>query len=47
MVSGNVRKLSELYWGVVYLYAVKTLYTADAAMINADDLSRLLLEDRK
>ena len=46
-VSGNVRKLSELYWGVVYLYAVKTLYTADAAMINADDLSRLLLEDRK
>ena len=47
VVSGNVRKLSELYWGVVYLYAVKTLYTADAAMINADDLSRLLLEDRK
>ena len=46
VVSGNARKLSELYWGVVYLYAVKKLYTADSAMINSGDLSRLLLEDR-
>lgn len=46
VVSGNTRKLSELYWGVVYLYAVKGLYTADYAMINPDDLSRLLLGDR-
>ena len=46
VVSGNARKLSEFYWGVVYLYAVKSLYTADSVMINANDLSRILLEDR-
>ncbi len=47
VVHGNARKLSELYWGVVYLYAVKGLYTSDYAMISSDDLARLLLEDRK
>lgn len=46
VVTGNARKLSEFYWGVVYLYAVKSLYTAESSMINADDLSRILLEDR-
>ena len=45
VVSGNSRKLSEFYWGVVYLYAVKSLYTADSVMINSNDLSRILLED--
>ena len=45
VVSGNSRKLSELYWGVVYLYAVKNMYQNDFAMINSDDLSRLLLGD--
>ena len=43
VVSGNSRKLSELYWGVVYLYAVKNMYQTDFAMINSDDLSRVLL----
>jgi len=47
VVSGNLRKLSELYWGVVYLYAVKRLYTSDSIMISSNDLSRLLLEDKK
>lgn len=46
VVSGNSRKLSELYWGVVYLYAVKNMYQTDFAMINSDDLSRLLLRDK-
>lgn len=46
VVSGNSRKLSELYWGVVYLYAVKNLYQTDFAMINSDDLSRVLLGDK-
>ena len=46
VVSGNSRKLSEFYWGVVYLYAVKSLYTADSVMITSGDLSRILLEDR-
>ena len=47
VVAGNARKLSEFYWGVVYLYAVKSLYTADCAMISSEDLSRVLLEDKK
>ena len=47
VVPGNAKKLSELYWGVVYLYAVKTLYTTDFAMIKSEDLSRILLEDKK
>ena len=46
VVSGNSRKLSELYWGVVYLYAVKNMYQTDFAMIISDDLSRLLLGDK-
>ena len=46
VVSGNARKLSELYWGVVYLYAVKNMYQTDFAMINSDDLSRVLLGDK-
>ena len=46
VVSGNSRKLSELYWGVVYLYAVKNIYQTEFAMINSDDLSRVLLGDK-
>lgn len=46
VVSGSSRKLSELYWGVVYLYAVKNMYQTDFAMINSDDLSRVLLGDK-
>ena len=45
VVSGNAMKLSEFYWGVVYLYAVKSLYTTDFQMITSDDLSRILLRD--
>lgn len=47
VVSGSARKLSELYWGVVYLYAVKSLYTSDFSMITSEDLSRTLLRDRR
>ena len=46
VVSGNSRKLSEFYWGVVYLYAVKSLYTSGSVMISSSDLSRILLEDK-
>ena len=46
VVPGNARKLSEFYWGVVYLYAVKSLYTSDSVMITSNDLSRILLEDK-
>ena len=47
VVSGSAHKLSELYWGVVYLYAVKSLYTSDFSMITSEDLSRTLLRDRR
>ena len=47
VVSGSASKLSEYYWGVVYLYALKSLYTTDFNMITAGDLSRILLEDGK
>ena len=47
VVSGNAKKLSEYYWGVVYLYAVKSLYTSEYMMITSDDLSRILLRDEK
>ena len=47
VVSCSARKLSELYWGVVYLYAVKSLYTSDFSMITSEDLSRTLLRDRR
>ena len=46
VVPGNSRKLSEFYWGVVYLYAVKSLYTADSVTITSNELARILLEDR-
>lgn len=46
VVSGNSRKLSEFYWGVVYLYSVKSLYTSGSVMISSSDLSRILLEDK-
>ena len=45
VVEGNARKLAEFYWGVVYLYAVKSLYLTDFAMIKSEDLARILLED--
>ena len=47
VVAGNARKLSEYYWGVVYLYAVKILYSSEFTMITSDDLARVLLRDKK
>ena len=46
VVAGNARKLAEYYWGVVYLYALKRLYTEDFVMITSSDLSRILLRDK-
>jgi len=47
VVSGNARKLSEFYWGVAFLYANKLLHATDHVLINSDDLSRLLLRERR
>lgn len=43
VVCGNSLKLADYYWGVVYLYALKQLFTKKYEMINVEDLNRTLL----
>ena len=38
-------KLADYYWGVIYLYALKKLFTTKYEMISANDLARILLKD--
>lgn len=45
IVEGDVMKLVDYYWGVVYLYALKKLFTKNFLMINENDLSRILLKE--
>lgn len=40
MVDGSPMKLADYYWGVIYLYALKRLYTTEFEMITAEDLER-------
>ena len=47
MVAGDPLKLADYYWGVAYLYALKRLFTAGYAMIDAADLDRTLLKGRR
>ena len=42
VVKGNAMKLADYYWGVVYLYALKKLFTTQYEMIDAKDLNRTL-----
>lgn len=44
VVAGDPLKLADYYWGVAYLYALKRLFTASYAMIDAADLDRTLLK---
>ena len=44
VVAGDPLKLADYYWGVAYLYALKRLFTAGYAMIDAADLDRTLLK---
>lgn len=46
-VDGSPMKLADFYWGVVYLYALKRLFTSKYEMITAADLARTLLKDKK
>lgn len=43
-VEGSPMKLADYYWGVVYLYALKSLFTTHYEMISADDLERTVLK---
>lgn len=45
VVSGSPIKLVDYYWGVVYLYALKKLFTTKYELISDEDLSRILLKD--
>lgn len=43
MVEGSGMKLADYYWGVVYLYALKRLFTTEYEMISGEDLERTVL----
>lgn len=45
VVEGLPMKLADYYWGVVYLYALKKLFTTKYEMISEKDLARVLLID--
>lgn len=44
VVLGNALKLTDYYWGVVYLYALKKLFTTKYEIINSEDLERTILK---
>ena len=45
VVDGIPMKLVDYYWGVVYLYALKSLFTIKYELILEKDLARILLKD--
>lgn len=45
VVTGSPMKLADYYWGVVYLYSLKKLFTTKYEMITVHDLERILLMD--
>lgn len=44
VVEGSAIKLADYYWGVVYLYALKKLFTDKFEMISSRDLERTVLK---
>lgn len=47
MVDGSSMKLADYYWGVVYLYSLKRLFTTQYEMISVEDLERTVLKGIK
>ena len=47
MVEGSSMKLADYYWGVVYLYSLKRLFTTQYEMISVEDLERTVLKGGK
>ncbi len=41
-VAGSSKKLADYYWGVVYLYSLKKLFTTSYEMITREDLERTI-----
>lgn len=44
MVAGSSMKLADYYWGVVYLYSLRRLFTTEFEMISVEDLERTVLK---
>lgn len=42
VVKGDALYLADLYWGTVYLYALRKLFAPDCKMVSKETLSRLL-----
>ena len=42
VINGDAFYLADLYWGTVYMYALKKLFVPDCKMVTKDTLSRLL-----
>lgn len=47
VVEGSPMKLADYYWGVVYLYALKKMFTTKYETITEQDLERILLKDKE
>ncbi len=45
VVDGIPMKLADYFWGVVYLYSLKKLFTTKYELISEEDLARVLLKD--
>ncbi|MEG0323445.1 MAG: helix-turn-helix domain-containing protein [Raoultibacter sp.] len=43
VVEGDSLKLADYYWGVIYLYALKKLFTSNFEMLSVDDIARTIL----
>lgn len=44
MVDGSSMKLADYYWGVVYLYSLKRLFTTEYEIISVEDLERTIVK---
>ena len=44
MVDGSSMKLADYYWGVVYLYSLKRLFTTEYEMISVEDWERTIVK---
>lgn len=45
VVNGVPMKLADYFWGVVYLYSLRKLFTTKYELISEEDLARILLKD--
>lgn len=43
IVKGDALYLADLYWGTVYLYALRKLFATNCRMVSKETLSRLLV----